>query len=138
VRQSELRAVSLFQTMGDCTQYIVDHTWLWTLDSVSLIRFIRELYDIWGYRAQLSDEVKRQICPPDGNPFRRVLMHNLQIKSHDELRTTALEIIANMVTSVNDEVTRGLGTTYILCALTLVNEITAIQFPWLYQSVAHI
>ena len=135
-RQSELRAVSLFQAMSECTQYIVDHTWLWTLGRMSLIRFIREVYDIWAYRAQLSDEVKRQICPPYGNPFRTVSVHSLQVRSLDELRTTSLEIISRMVTSTHDEGSRGLGANYVLCALTLVNETAAIQFPWLYQSVA--
>ena len=41
-----------------------------------------------------------------------------------------------MVTSTHDEGSRGLGANYVLCALTLVNETAAIQFPWLYQSVA--
>ena len=134
-RQSELRAVSL-SIMSECTQYIVDHTWLWTLGRMSLIRFIREVYDIWAYRAQLSDEVKRQICPPYGNPFRTVSLHSLQVRSLDELKNTALEIISRMVTSTHDEGSRGLGANYVLCALTLVNETAANQFPWLYQSVA--
>ena len=137
-RQSEMRAISLFQSMCECTQYIIDHTWLWSLSRMSLIRFIREVYDIWAYRAQLSDEIKRQICPPHGNPFRSVSLHSLQIRSLDELRKTTLEIIAAMVTSTYDEDSRGLGANYVLCALTLVNETAAIQFPWLYQSVAQI
>lgn len=137
-RRSELRALSLFQKIGECSQYIVDHNWLWSLGRLSIIRFIREIYDIWAYRAQLSDDVKRQICPPYGNPFRRVSIHSLQVRSLDELRIIALDIISGMISSGHDDSTKGLGANYVLCALTLVNDSVAIQFPWLYQSVAHI
>lgn len=137
-KQLEMRGVALFQAIGESTQYIVDHMWWWRLGRISLIRFIREVHDIWSYRAQLTDDVKRQICPPHGNPFQHLGLNTLQVSDVDTLRTTSLRIMERMITTSHDEGSRGLGANYVLCALSLVNENVAEQFPWLYQSVAQI
>ena len=103
-----------------------------------LIQFLKELYDIWNYRASLSAEVKLNISTPVGNPFRGTSFLNfiiLQQQSLEEVRKIALQIIENTVnTGINDEF-KALGAYYVLGALTLVNDNAAIALPWLYQSV---
>lgn len=136
-KEIELRALAIFQKIGDTTQYIVDHSWFWDLTRIRIIRFIRELHDIWTYRAQLSDTVKRQICYPYGNPFRNINTNSMQMQEIDSLRTISLTIIDNMISKGLDDTNKSLGSNYVLCALTLVSSVAAEQFPWLYQSVSH-
>ena len=42
-----------------------DVNWFLKLSKRQLIRYIRELHDIWNYRAQLTSEIKLKICFPD-------------------------------------------------------------------------
>ena len=95
--------------------------------------------DIWSYRAQLSLEIKRNICPPLGNPFQR-LQHITQLQNIEfsELKKIVLVILEKFLNSGVDQDSKSLGAYYVLAALTLVNEDAAIALPWLYQSVSHI
>ena len=131
----ELQILSIFQEINDLGNY-ADHNWLWSLSRVNLVRYIRELYDIWAYRANLSNEVKRQICPPTGNPFLGVAIHALPTLDRNKIRQAALSVIQSMVIRSEDIPTRALGANYVLSGLTLVNENAAMSLPWLYQAVA--
>ena len=64
----EFKIISLFQKIDE-HGFITNIEWFHSLSRNSLIRYIRELGDIWNYRAQLSNETKINICPPSGNPF---------------------------------------------------------------------
>ena len=130
-----MRTISLFQYI-DSLGNLTDHTWFWNLGRINLIRFLRELTDIWSYRAQLSEEVKRQIVPPMGNPFRQVDIRTLPALSMIRLRENALNIIERLVTYGIDSSSKSLGAIYVLSALTLVSEPAANTLPWLYDSVA--
>lgn len=131
----ELRALSVFQEINDLGNY-ADHNWLWSLSRIQLVRYIRELYDIWVYRANLSNEIKIQICPPTGNPFIGAPIHMLQTLDRNKLIQASLTIIQSMVMRSGDIPSRALGANYVLSALTLVNENAAMSLPWLYQAVA--
>jgi hypothetical protein len=99
---------------------------------------VRELSDIWDYRAQITIETKKLICPPYGTPFRNINNTNL-INTQANLPTIQkiiLEILEKMVNSGVDSDSRSLGAYYVLAALTLVNENAAIALPWLFQSVS--
>ena len=52
-------------SLGNYTNY----TWFMNLSRIHLVKFIRELHDIWNYRADLTNEAKQNICSPSGNPF---------------------------------------------------------------------
>lgn len=136
-KQIQLRGLSLFQHIQEVTSYVVDHLWWWELGRVLMIRFIRELCDIWEYRAQLEQHTKEEICPPHGVTFYRNEIHGLQLMSMDELRSTSLVIIERMIRRAQAVDNQSLGSSYVLCALTLVSERAANQFPWLYQSVVY-
>ena len=134
-KQLELRALSVFQDIDELGNY-TDSSWFQSLGRLQLIRFIRELADIWTYRAQLSNEVKREICPPVGDPFRTVEFHSLPTMPSDCLKRISLTLMETFTRRGINTESRCLGANYVLCALTLVNDDAAFSLPWLYQSVA--
>ena len=133
----ELRTLDLFQNIDALGNYS-DPAWFSSLSRIQLIKFARELIDIWNYRAQLSINVKRAICPPNGEPFRLL---NFQAITHenniDKIKKTILDILEIIVNRGIDRDSQSLGAYYVLAALTLVNENTATALPWLYQSVSY-
>jgi hypothetical protein len=133
-KQIEQRTISIFHNMDLLGNY-TNTSWFTSLGRTALIRFIRELGDIWMYRAQLTESTKREICPPQGNPFGNVLLIMLN-STTENLKKLALDIIEKMVNHGVNHASQCLGTNYVLCAFTLVNENARISLPWLYQSVA--
>ena len=73
------------------------HTHSFDLQSLALIKFIRELLDIWAYRANLSNELRRNICPLDGNPFSNINIVNISLLNQNELRQECFVIINRLI-----------------------------------------
>lgn len=137
IQQHELRVVALFQTINSLGNY-ADLQWFLDLDIYRLLKFYKELNDIWSFRSQLSETVKQTICPPSGNPFR--LIHFFRFNSDSNLflvRQEVLTVLERMVTSGIDKDSQTLGSYYVLCALTLVSHDASIALPWLYESVQY-
>ena len=134
----ELRTLALFQNIDALGNY-TDPSWFMSLNNIQLIRLLRELIDIWGYRAQLSMEIKRSICPPLGDPFYRIqsFPHLQTLENIDELRKIILTILEKFVNSGLDRENQTLGSYYVLGAITLVNTDAANSLPWLYQSLVY-
>ncbi len=135
-KKMEMRIIETFQYINELGNY-ADSAWFINLSTFMLAVFIREIYDIWNYRAQLSVQTMIEIVPPHGNPFMGL---SLQLtRSHDKefLRTSALRIIDYLVRSGHSNENRSLGAYYVLAALTLVSEDARTALPWLFQSVAH-
>jgi|UniRef100_A0A6C0HPT7 SAP domain/IQ calmodulin-binding motif len=136
-KSTELRTLELFQNIDALGNYS-DPAWFLTLNRVKLVKFIRELVDIWSYRAQLTNEVKRKICPPTGDPFRGFNLNYINSEeSMDNVRKTVISILEKFVNNGVDNDSKSLGAYYVLGALTLVSENAATSLPWLFQSVAH-
>lgn len=114
-----------------------DINWFLSLNRIQLTIFLREFYDIWNYRAQLSDEAKKDICPPHGTPFNDINMSMVN-RHHEQNRLTemCIQVFDNILLADSTEGNKSLGALYILSALTLVSEGAADAMPWLYQSVA--
>ena len=130
----ELRALALFQNIDSLGNYS-NSQWFLSLTRNQLVKFVRELCDIWNYRAQLSNETKRQICPPIGDPFRNLSMPYIYNEPNMwNVRKVILEVLEKFVNSGIDNDSKTLGACYILGALTLVNESAAIALPWLFHS----
>lgn len=134
----ELKALELFQYINSLGNYS-DVNWFLSLDKHKLIRFIKELNDIWNYRAQIFQSVKRAICPPNGNPFTNVsnLMYMNNSRNIYEIRKNILDILEKFIMSGIDRENRKLGSLYVLSALTLVSENAATSIPWLFDSVSN-
>jgi hypothetical protein len=128
----ELRA--LFQNIDSLGNYS-NCNWFLSLNRNQIIKFVRELADIWSYRAQLSVETKRAICPPNGDPFRNLNMSLIHISQNFNIvRKIVLEVLEKLVNTGVDKDSKSLGAYYVLGALTLVNQDAATSLPWLFQS----
>lgn len=137
-RKLEMKILTLFQTMDSLGNY-TNISWFNNLDKYELIRFIRELMEIWNYRAALTQEVKQEICPPYGEPFAymNIHMHLISAYDSDVIKKNALNIINEFINKGIDNDSRVLGSNYVLCALTLVSSEAAEALPWLYESVLY-
>ena len=130
----EMRALSLFQKIDALGNYS-NFQWFLSLNKVKLIRLVRELADIWNYRAQIEIQVKRNICPPHGDPFRHLNMHYINAEQDvNNIKKIILDVLEKFVVSGIDNDSKTLGACYVLGALTIVNEDAATSLPWLFQS----
>ena len=136
-KKLELRILSLFQDIDQLGNYS-DQNWFNSLSRERTVTYLRELHDIWAYRAQLSNETKRNIAPPVGDPFRGTNINYLNELSYDNVKKLAVSIMEILVKKGINTDSRSLGAFYVLAALTLVNINAATAMPWLYQSVAHV
>jgi hypothetical protein len=136
-KRTELRCLELFQYIDELGNY-TDSKWFLTLNRIQLVRFVRELLDIWEYRAQLDMKTKREICHPDGNPFRYISVGVINNLGFLQLQKSILSLIEQFVKKGINREACNLGASYILCGLTLVNNDAALALPWLYQSVSGI
>ena len=130
----ELRVRGIFHKMDELGNY-TDEKWFMNLNKLSLIKFIRELHDMWNYRLGLSDDAKRNICPR-GSPFRHINLVTIVSITMGVIREQVLKTIELMVSSGTINEYKSLGTIYILTALTLVNQDAANALPWLYQAAS--
>ena len=130
----EQRAFNLFQDIDSLGNY-TNPVWFMELRRHQILLYLKEFHDIWTYRAQLSDQVKHEICP-QGNPLSAIHISELAHIPFRELQHTILVLMETMVRGGINQNSRYLGSTYVLCALTLVNDTAAEALPWLYESVA--
>ena len=137
-KQEELFIVGLFQHINTLGNYS-DSEWFMTLHRNDFLRFIRHIYDIWSYRANLTYDVKERICPPNGNPFMLnnsfININIVNLLSEAELRTICVSIIERMVKRGVSREDQCLGAFYVLATLTIVNQNARDALPWLYEAV---
>jgi hypothetical protein len=136
-KKIELKTLDIFQHINSLGNYS-DPNWFLSLSRSQLIRFYRELYDIWSYRANLTDDTKIKICPPRGIVFtcneRLIIINESNILV---LQSKILSVIEKLAYSGIDNDHKTLGCYYILAALTLVSPSAASSLSWLHQSVVH-
>ena len=127
------RAAALFLYLEQETGIIASPEWVTSLDAHGLLRFYREMYDIWHHRAGLSAGVRMSIVPPRGEPFQGMSWSDLQFhSSHETVLSTVLllcERTAGMYRPPSDY--PGVGAHYVLIALTIVSPGAASAIPWL-------
>ena len=134
-KRNEIKCLELFQIINELGNYS-NHYWFLNLSRIKIIKFIRELADIWEYRAELSNDKKCKICYPNGNPFRYCDVLRINNFSYIQLQKNALGIIYQFITKGVSQEYSSLGAYYVLAALTLVSESAAESLPWLFQSVS--
>ena len=131
----EQRVTNVFNTMDSLGNY-TQINWFYELDTCSKhIKFIRELYDIWSYRAQLTQDIKNKISNFN-DPFIAFNLHSILNLNYHMLNNISLTLIEKFVNSGINQEHRALGAYYILTAFTLVSPNAANALPWLYESVA--
>jgi len=137
-KQLEMKILTLFQKIDSLGNY-TNIKWFLNLDKKQLIRFVRELMDIWNYRANLSYEVKREIVPQRNDPFydRTINMNMLGQYSFTQIRKYCITIIDILINSGINANASSLGSYYVLCALTIVSPDAAETLPWLYEATVY-
>jgi len=133
--------LQLFQNINSLGHYS-DADWFLHLTYQQHITFLRELIDIWNYRAELSYNARAAVYPPHGNPFPQHIMGWLthQFYAYLTMETIIsinMTIIERLTTTAMQESDRCLGANFVLCALTLVSIPAREALPWLYQSVMY-
>ena len=101
--------------------YSCDIKWILELNTHRLKKLYKELEDIWNYRANLSEQVKRDIVPPDGRLFVMPVGDYINCQSKLELQ----EILANELIKVLGARTVGdmnLAFMYIIIGLSMVSR----------------
>jgi len=131
----EQRVEKVFQYMDEVGNY-TNTEWFNTLNRENLIKFVMQLFDIWNYRLQLSDQIKREISPPYGNPFSHINFTLFRLQTFERIKKDAIKVMETMIFTGVDCSSNVLGCHYCLSALTLVNSEAASVMPWLYQSVS--
>ena len=133
LKMFELNVISTFNKIDELGNYTY-YKWFYDLEKQQLIRYIRELHDIWNYRLQLTPNVKHNISP-NGDPFGSINLYNILNYDRFFLKKSILNVINKFVDSGLDNEAKSLGAIYVLTALTLVSNDAAVSMPWLYHSV---
>lgn len=132
-----LEVVTLFSQMDNLGFY-TDTNWFTSLNRSDYLKFIRELYDIWVYRANLTNETKFNIYPLHGlNPFVGLNLTPTSNQSTYFIKKNAVTLIQRLISNGVDNSSKWLGASYCLSAITLVNQTAAQALPWLYESVIY-
>lgn len=133
VETAEQKCISLFHDI-----YLLGHypspTWFTSLSRTQLVRYIEELKDIWQYRANLMTATQREICPPDGLPFRNMIPMDIHTQPLEQLQRYAVKIMSRMIRDGITEDSRKLGAFFVLTALTLVSTDAAASMPVLHAA----
>ena len=130
----ESRAISLFHDIDILGSYTQSSCFL-DLNKEQLLRFILEIMDIWNYRVNIDHSTKHDICPNYENLFVATQIVDLRIVPVSILQELTIGIMEKLVRNGINTDSRYLGSTYVLCALTLVSNDAASALPWLFQSV---
>ena len=134
-KKTELRAINVFQNF-DNMGFITDSNWLMNLSRNRCIRYIRELDDVWRYRAQITQQTKLNILPStNGRLFNGINLHAMfSSKTELYIKNFILDLVEKLIKSgINDEA-RSLGGFYALGTFTIVSLNAANSLPWLYES----
>ena len=132
-KKVELKCVNIFQKIDELGNN-THSNWFYKLNKQKLLKFINELVDIWNYRLNLTNSLKRQICAPDGNPFQSLRINSLFQNDIHSIKNGLLNIINKFITAGLDRNLKALGAYYVLGSLTLVSNDAAISMPWLYET----
>lgn len=133
-KKTELRAMNVFQKF-DTMGFITDSKWLMDLPRSRCKRYLRELDDVWNYRAQITPDTKKRILSPNGHLFRGINLHNICATKTDlYIKNFILDTIESLVSRGVDDGARSLGSFYALGTLTIVSPMAATSLPWLYES----
>lgn len=136
-RRLEMRTIDLCQRI-DALGNHTDIDWFLSLNTADYHQCLRELWDIWHYRANMTHQTRQEICPPAGNPFLNIELSSVGSMSEHAAWKTALSVFERMTCCGINQDARALGAIYVLTALTLISMPAAQALPWLYQSVAHV
>jgi hypothetical protein len=134
-RPLEERIESIFMEIDQLGNY-TQSSWFSNLNREEYIRLYRNLYEIWFYRGQISQELRRQICVLT-DPFREIQQRRLNLReiSGEFIKDACLRVFEYMVLTGIDVEHRKIGALHALTALTVVSREARVAMPYLYESL---
>jgi len=108
----------------------VNAQWFTCLHIIHLKKIYGLMEDIWNWRAELSQEIKIKMCPPDGKIFNRS-PHEIR---HTSDRMKMMDYILTDINKFNNaeyDSDKIIGFTYFLISLSKVNPIVLDTHPWM-------
>ena len=100
--------------------YTCQIDWFTNLSTRRLKELYRQLEDIWNYRSQLSQQMKRNICPPNAEIFNTPMIEVMNYSCKEDLQELILHETMKFTNAVSDS-DRKLGFMYFLIAFGMVS-----------------
>jgi hypothetical protein len=126
-----LYVTDIFITIDRYSHLYTNGNWFLRLNILELNSFIHELYDVWRFRSNISEQIRNNICTID--PFINII----QIVNNDDInivRIQILHIIGLIINSGIDTDSRYLGCIFVIGTLTLISHDAQYAYPWLYNA----
>ena len=95
--------------------------WFTNLTIRRLKELYRQLEDVWNYRSQLTQQMKRNICPPNADIFKTPMIEVMNYSSKEDLQELILHEVMKFTNAVSDS-DRKLGFMYFLIAFGMVSQ----------------
>ena len=100
--------------------YTCQIEWFTSLTLRRLKELYRQLEDIWNYRSQLSNQMKRNICPPNAEIFNTPMIEVMNYSCKEDLQELILHETMKFTNALTDS-DRKLGFMYFLIAFGMVS-----------------
>ena len=113
------KTVDLFSDI-EFNGYSCEINWFFELSIRRLKELYRQLEDLWNYRAQLSTESKRLICPPDGRVFNTPVSEVLHYNCKEDIQELILHDISKFKNAISTQ-DKKLGYMYFIIGLGAVS-----------------
>ena len=101
--------------------YTCQIDWFTSLTVRRLKELYRQLEDVWNYRSQLSNQMKRNICPPNAEIFNTPMIEVMNYNCKEDLQELILHEVMKF-TNANSDSDRKLGFMYFLIAFGMVSQ----------------
>lgn len=108
----------------------INISWFTTLHIIQLKKVYGLMEDIWNYRAQLDNEAKIRICPPDGRIFNKSPNEIRNLSDRNKMMDYILTDI-NKINSAHSDNDKKTGFILFLVALSNVNPLVLEVHPWM-------
>jgi len=114
--------------------YYLEPSWFHNLNNYQWLNFFYEFKLLWMYRLGISQEVKRQICPPHGISF-NFLRNVNSYTSLENIQTIGFDFLEKIVYRCPDYEYKIWLSMLILMVFTKISNQFEYAFPWLYDAM---
>jgi len=123
------KTIDLFADI-DGTGYYCQPEWYLNLPRNYLKRLYKNMEDLWNYRLQLTNEIKSDICPPNGLNFTTRVSDVMRYNSKEDLQELILNDIIKFTNATSEE-NKKLGYMYFIVGLGSVSRDCSETHQWL-------
>jgi len=117
IKQKTVDLFSFIEQSG----YTCHIEWFTSLSMRRLKELYKQLEDVWNYRSQLSEQMKRNVCPPNADIFKTPMIEVMNYNTREDLQELILHEVIKF-TQANTDSDRKLGFMYFLIAFGMVSQ----------------